>query len=399
MRWIFIILVSTIYSQQQQRLLFEKVCPRKSIKPTKTKVKGKGEPRSKSTSTTFIEIIEFKTSDTAKLSIFKESPIIAMDSKPPKDPPAKTTSLEEGNTKSLASETKIIASSENSSLKASIVATSQVTHQGTADSVSDQTKTVRISTLIDNPPASSTSTTDASTRSIDIAASQTLQPIEVATKAPKTEEQSVPLNIIEMKSHPLAESTEKVEMQRNESSKKANTTSNSSINSTSTAIPIPTNDTIVKLKTTTSPIQIAVVNGTNTTQIKPRTDKNLTQSGELSPVKKVPINETETIAKREKAKFNYASFDCGAVVTASNEEAKHVTSILSNAKDAYMLNPCSAKKFVEIELCQDILITSIRLANFEYFSSMLKNFEVFGSSKYPPTWISLGAFTGKLFLS
>ena len=128
-----------------------------------------------------------------------------------------------------------------------------------------------------------------------------------------------------------------------------------------------------------------------------RSATNDTQVQNSKKTATVPTNATEVKANAEKTKFNYASFDCGAVVMASNEEAKHVTSILSNAKDAYMLNPCSAEKFVEIELCQDILISSIRLANFEYFSSILKNFEIFGSSKYPPTWISLGAFTGNYY--
>ena len=128
-----------------------------------------------------------------------------------------------------------------------------------------------------------------------------------------------------------------------------------------------------------------------------RSATNGTQVQNLKKNATVSTNATAVKTNAEKTKFNYASFDCGAVVMASNEEAKHVTSILSNAKDAYMLNPCSAEKFVEIELCQDILISSIRLANFEYFSSILKNFEIFGSSKYPPTWISLGAFTGNYY--
>lgn len=49
-----------------------------------------------------------------------------------------------------------------------------------------------------------------------------------------------------------------------------------------------------------------------------------------------------------------------------------------------------------IELCQEILVDTIYLANFEFFSSMVKDFNVFVSAKYPPEedWVQLhGNFT------
>lgn len=107
------------------------------------------------------------------------------------------------------------------------------------------------------------------------------------------------------------------------------------------------------------------------------------------------IESMETSNGPKKDGFNYASFDCGAVVRQVNAEAKHSTSILINAKDAYLLNECSVEKFVEIELCQDILVNTVSLANFEYFSSMFKDFSVFGSSKYPAEWVPLGNYSAK----
>ena len=109
-----------------------------------------------------------------------------------------------------------------------------------------------------------------------------------------------------------------------------------------------------------------------------------------------PIEESVSIPQITPAKqdrFNYASFDCGAVIRGGNKEASSLTSILLNSKDAYMLNPCSAGKYVEVELCQDILVDHITLANFEFFSSVFKDFKVFGSSKWPPDWMQLGSFT------
>ena len=114
----------------------------------------------------------------------------------------------------------------------------------------------------------------------------------------------------------------------------------------------------------------------------------------ISPPSEVTDTPSSSTGKMEES-FNYASFDCGALIRASNKEATHSTSILQNSKDAYMLNPCSADKYVEIEVCQTILVKEITLANFEFFSSQFRDFSVYGSSKLPPDWILLGNYTAK----
>ncbi|KAJ2999520.1 hypothetical protein HDV02_002667 [Globomyces sp. JEL0801] len=106
-------------------------------------------------------------------------------------------------------------------------------------------------------------------------------------------------------------------------------------------------------------------------------------------------NADKSKPKSQKREFNYASFDCGALILSSNKDAKHSTAILSNSKDSYLLNKCSSEKFVEVELCQDILVHQIALANFEYFSSMFKEFKIYGSSKLPPSWTLLGTYQGR----
>jgi hypothetical protein len=120
-------------------------------------------------------------------------------------------------------------------------------------------------------------------------------------------------------------------------------------------------------------------------------------SSEPTTVKNSTLQNDSQALEGSKLKdgFNYASFDCGAVVRTSNKEAKNPTAILLNAKDAYLLSPCSTDIFVEFELCQDILVRGITLANFEYFSSMFKDFELFGSSNYPADWRLLGSYVAK----
>ena len=108
--------------------------------------------------------------------------------------------------------------------------------------------------------------------------------------------------------------------------------------------------------------------------------------------------EPSTFGKTSKERFNYASFDCAAAVLKSNPEAKGSSSILDENRDRYMLNKCGAtNKFVIVEMCEDILIDTIVLANFEFFSSSFKEFRVSVTDRYPTSergWKSLGTFMG-----
>ncbi|KAH9860170.1 hypothetical protein IAQ61_011954 [Plenodomus lingam] len=100
-----------------------------------------------------------------------------------------------------------------------------------------------------------------------------------------------------------------------------------------------------------------------------------------------------------KERFNYASFDCAATVLKTNKQAKSATSILVENKDSYMLNECSAdNKFLIVELCDDILVDTIVLANYEFFSSMFRHFRVSVSDRYPvklERWRTLGTFEAR----
>ncbi|KAH9626466.1 hypothetical protein KSS87_006426 [Heliosperma pusillum] len=94
-------------------------------------------------------------------------------------------------------------------------------------------------------------------------------------------------------------------------------------------------------------------------------------------------------------KYNYASSAKGAKVLDSNKEAKGTSNILNKDKDKYLRNPCSAEeKFVVIELSEETLVDTIEIANFEHYSSNLKEFELLGSLAYPTqTWVELGNFS------
>lgn len=118
--------------------------------------------------------------------------------------------------------------------------------------------------------------------------------------------------------------------------------------------------------------------------------------------KEVPANgrpRSKDAGKTCKERFNYASFDCAATVLKTNPQCKSSSSLLVENKDSYMLNECAAdNKFVIVELCDDILVDTIVLANFEFFSSMFRTFRVSVSDRYPvklDRWKGLGIFEAR----
>lgn len=100
-----------------------------------------------------------------------------------------------------------------------------------------------------------------------------------------------------------------------------------------------------------------------------------------------------------KERFNYASFDCAATVLKTNPECKGSSSVLLENKDSYMLNECRAQnKFLILELCDDILVDTVVLANYEFFSSIFHTFRVSVSDRYPAKpdqWKELGVYEAR----
>ncbi|CAA6667778.1 unnamed protein product [Spirodela intermedia] len=92
--------------------------------------------------------------------------------------------------------------------------------------------------------------------------------------------------------------------------------------------------------------------------------------------------------------YNYASAAKGAKVLACNKEAKGAANILEDDKDRYLRNPCSAEKFVVVELSEETLVDSVEMANFEHYSSSVRDFQLRSSLVYPTdSWEELGSFT------
>ncbi|KAF4629911.1 hypothetical protein G7Y89_g8231 [Cudoniella acicularis] len=100
-----------------------------------------------------------------------------------------------------------------------------------------------------------------------------------------------------------------------------------------------------------------------------------------------------------KERFSYASFDAGATILKTHSGAKNSKAVLIENKDSYMLSECSAQnKFLIIELSEDIWIDTIVLANYEFFSSMIRTFRVSVSDRYPvkiEKWKDVGTYEAR----
>lgn len=98
-----------------------------------------------------------------------------------------------------------------------------------------------------------------------------------------------------------------------------------------------------------------------------------------------------------KDRFNFASFDCAATIVKTNSGTKGASNILFDNKDSYLINECSEPdKFLIIELCQDILVDNVKIANYEFFSSMFRHIRISVSDSFPTSsWRIIGEFEAK----
>jgi hypothetical protein len=111
------------------------------------------------------------------------------------------------------------------------------------------------------------------------------------------------------------------------------------------------------------------------------------------------VHLSKDAGKTCKERFSYSSFDAGATILKTSPGAKNARAILVENKDTYMLLECdAASKYVIVELSDDISVDTVVLANFEFFSSMVRHFRVSVSDRYPvkmDKWRELGTFEAR----
>ena len=83
--------------------------------------------------------------------------------------------------------------------------------------------------------------------------------------------------------------------------------------------------------------------------------------------------------------MNYAAASNGAKVVSANPESKSTAgAALKENKDSYYLSPCATSgeegKWITVELSEEIAVTAVTVANYEFHSSAPRAFEVWGTS-------------------
>ncbi|RYP71663.1 hypothetical protein DL771_004614 [Monosporascus sp. 5C6A] len=111
------------------------------------------------------------------------------------------------------------------------------------------------------------------------------------------------------------------------------------------------------------------------------------------------VYRSKDAGKTCKERFSYSSFDAGATTLKVSPGTKNPTAILGESKDSYMLMECATpNKFFIVELSDVILVDTVVLANYEFFSSMIRRFRVSVSDRYPvklDKWTVLGTFEAR----
>eukprot|EP01089_Gocevia_fonbrunei_P020286 TRINITY_DN7518_c0_g1_i2.p1 TRINITY_DN7518_c0_g1~~TRINITY_DN7518_c0_g1_i2.p1 ORF type:complete len:346 (+),score=45.74 TRINITY_DN7518_c0_g1_i2:78-1115(+) len=88
---------------------------------------------------------------------------------------------------------------------------------------------------------------------------------------------------------------------------------------------------------------------------------------------KTSYKEPKFLSQKFFDQFNYASVECGAKILSANPESQGISNILTADKDRYLISPCGTPRWIVVELCEEIGVDVIELANLEYFSSTFKD--------------------------
>ena len=100
-----------------------------------------------------------------------------------------------------------------------------------------------------------------------------------------------------------------------------------------------------------------------------------------------PVGDTGGVA------VDYASKSVGALILDKSSNWKGTSSLLNSDRDQYAIVPCEeTAKWVVVGLSEDILVKQVVLANYERYSSHVREFMVMGSQTMGNDWVELGKF-------
>jgi len=101
--------------------------------------------------------------------------------------------------------------------------------------------------------------------------------------------------------------------------------------------------------------------------------------------------EEEEDGRSKRVQVDYANKAAGALILEKSKSFKGASNLLLNDIDRYAIAPCADKKYVIVGLSEDILVKTIKIANYERYSSPPKKIQVLGSSDMI-TFVDIGEF-------
>ena len=134
------------------------------------------------------------------------------------------------------------------------------------------------------------------------------------------------------------------------------------------------------------------VQGNNATQVEggAPAETALNETATLS----VPVDEFEEETVKT-GRLDFASKSAGALILEKSAGWKGASDLLNSDNDRYAIIPCAeTSKSVVVSLSEDVYVKTIMLANYERFSSTVKDFQLLGSQTMG-SWVDLGTYTAK----
>ena len=146
---------------------------------------------------------------------------------------------------------------------------------------------------------------------------------------------------------------------------------------------------------------------TTTTTTQEKSDEAATEKitkDEAATVEKTTTPEVDDDTAQQQQQqqpavvVDYASKSAGALVLEKSPNFEGTSNLLAGNKDQYAIVPCrEPNKSVVIGLSEDILVKQVVLANYERYSSHVREFRLQGSTTAVSSreWMDLGSFTAQ----
>ncbi|KAL0248474.1 hypothetical protein GEMRC1_003710 [Eukaryota sp. GEM-RC1] len=111
-------------------------------------------------------------------------------------------------------------------------------------------------------------------------------------------------------------------------------------------------------------------------------------SGDIQP--KVPLISTNTTSPPPKPQFNAACADFGAkLISFAPVKTKHPQNVLSRSQSKYLTASCSSPVILDIELAEEVLLSSLEISSFEFYSGAPSRVHIFSYKTSPNKAASL----------